>query len=89
MLVKPNTNVVEGTIVAPDGSLLNKPTTILEKGEADVIRAYKKIKDKYGFGEENRCFACWTGDRDDGMRGHTTDSQILYECRCRMIFRQG
>lgn len=89
MLLKPNTNVVEGAIVGPDGALLNRPTTILDKDEAAVIRAYKKIKAKYGFREENRCSKCWTGDRDDGMRGHTTDFEIIYECRCRMLFFRG
>jgi hypothetical protein len=81
---------VEGAIVGPNGELLARPTRLLTDDEARVIRAYKKIKLKYGFSEENHCHACGSSrDRSDGMRGFTTDQQIMFECRCRMLFYEG
>jgi len=88
MLIRPET--LPGTIVAPDGTPVTLPTRLLTADEAKVIRAYKKIKLKYGFREENHCNACSESrDRSDGMRGFTTDEKVLYECRCRLLYFDG
>lgn len=76
-------------IVGPDGSVLNKPTAVLLPQEAEIFRAYQKIKDKYGFTEANYCRACWNSTREDGMKGHVTPGEIALECRCRSLVYRG
>lgn len=78
------------TIVAPDGSVTVTPTVRLSDDEARVFREYKKLKLKYGFREYNRCNTCFeSDDRPDGMKGHVTDSEIVLECRCRVLLYRG
>lgn len=89
MLLKPNTNVTEGAIVGPDGSVINKPTVILSADEARLLRQYKKFLQKYGIRETVFCNQCFEGNLSDGMRAFVTDSQVMWECRHRMLFHQG
>lgn len=83
------TDQTTGTIVAPDGSVATRPTTILSKDEAELLRKYKKFLHAHGIREAVYCSACWDGDRADGMRAFVRDHQILFECRCRMLFYDG
>ena len=76
-------------IVGPDGAVANKPALILDHNEAQLLRNYKKFLMKHGMREAVYCNDCWEGNRDDGMRAFVTDSQILFECRCRSLFHQG
>lgn len=76
-------------ILSPDGSVVNKPTAILTPQEAEIFRAYQKIKAKYQFTEANFCQKCWNQTREDGMRGHVTAGEIALECRCRTLVYRG
>jgi hypothetical protein len=89
MLVKDNANVTVGSIVGPDGEVLSKPTQILSSDEARLLREYKKFLHVRGMREALYCNECFSGNLSDGMRAHVTDSQVLFECRHRMIFYQG
>lgn len=82
-------NQTTGTIVAPDGTIATRPTTVLSQGEAELLRKYKKFLAAHGIREAWYCQSCWDGERSDGMRVHVTEGQIVGECRCRMLFYQG
>lgn len=89
MLIKDNANVTDGTILNADGSVANKPTQLLSAETARVLRAYKKFLAAHGLREALYCNECFSGNLSDGMRAHVTDSQIMFECRHRMLFHQG
>lgn len=88
-LLKTNTDVVSGSIVGPDGSVLNKPTVILTTEEAELLRKYKQFLQRRGLREAVYCNHCFDGNLEDGMRAFVRDDQILFECRHRMLFYQG
>lgn len=88
--IQTNSDVTQGTIVGPDGAVLNRPTVILSQDEADLLRRYKKFLQKRGFREALYCNTCWTGDLADGVsEAHVTDSEILLKCSHRMLFFKG
>lgn len=87
--IQTNTDTTTGTIVDKDGNVLNKPTVILSKEEAELLRNYKKFLQKRGLREMTFCNTCWSGDREDGMDVFVTDAQILFKCRHRLLFYQG
>lgn len=89
MLIKPNTDMVSGSIVDARGEVVNKPTQLLSKDDAELLRKYKKFLASHGLREAVYCNACFEGDLSDGMRAFVTDGQILFECRHRMLFYQG
>lgn len=87
--IQTNSDVTTGTIVDKDGNVLNKPTVILSKEEAELLRNYKKFLQKRGLREAIYCNTCWQGDLADGIDAFVTDGQILFKCRHRMLFYQG
>lgn len=89
MLVKPNTDVTEGTIVNPDGSIANRPTVLLSDDDARQLREYKKLLRKLNLREALYCNDCWTGSREDGCKAFVTTNQVGIVCRCRIRFYQG
>lgn len=89
MLLKPNTDVVEGTIVGPNGEALSKPTHLLTSEEAALLRRYKKFLQARGLREAIFCNSCFSGNLSDGTRFNVTDAQIQVNCRCRQLFYQG
>lgn len=89
MLLKTNTDIVPGSIVGPNGELLNKPTQILTAEDAALLRRYKKFLASHGMREAVFCNSCFEGNLSDGMRAHVTDGQIVFECRHRMLYFGG
>jgi hypothetical protein len=89
MLVKPNTDVTEGTIVNPDGSIASRPTLLLSAEDAKLLREYKKLLRKLNLREALYCNDCWDGTREDGCKAFVTDAQIGIFCRCKQRFHQG
>lgn len=83
MLLKPNTDVQQGTIVNPDGSIANRPTILFTDDEATLLRAYKKFLQKHHLREALYCDDCWTGDRHDGLSAHVESMKIGFICRCK------
>ncbi len=72
------------------GNLLNKPVIPLSAEEARMLRAYKKFLDKNHMREMNFCNRCWDHKTiHDGMHGHVTDNEIVFDCRCRTLLYQG
>ena len=76
-------------IIGPDGARMDRPVVELSATDAEICRAYKRFKLRMGLKEVNYCAKCWNGNLADGMRGHVTDSDIVYECRCRFLVHQG
>lgn len=87
--IQTNSDVTTGTLVDKDGNVLNKPTVLLSKEEAELLRQYKKFLHKRGLREALYCTTCWQGNLEDGMNAFVTDGQILFTCRHRMLFFQG
>lgn len=88
--IKTNTNVVEGTIVGPNGEPpVSKPTQILSIEDARLLRQYKKFLAAHGMREALYCNECFGGNLHDGMRAHVTDGSIMFECRHRMLWFGG
>jgi hypothetical protein len=83
-------NRTTSTLYGPNNEPLEElPTTVLSHEDAAMLRQYKKFMDRHGFREANYCNACWSKEQHDGMRVHVTDGQIMFKCRCRMLFFQG
>jgi hypothetical protein len=89
MLLKPNTDTTAGTIVGPDGAVINKPTITLTLDEAELLRRYKKFLHARGLREALYCNECWDRDLSDGCNAFVRDDAILIECRCKMRWFQG
>jgi hypothetical protein len=87
--IQTNSDVTTGTLVDANGEVVNKPTVVLSKEEADLLRTYKKFLQKRGLREALYCNTCWGGNLSDGMDAFVTDGQILMKCRHRMLFFQG
>lgn len=87
--IQTNTDTTTGTLVDANGEVIGKPTVILSKEEAELLRNYKKFLQKRGLREALYCNTCWQGDLADGMNAFVTDGQILFNCRHRMLFYQG
>ena len=89
MLIRPNSDVLPGTIVDANGEVVNKPTQLLTKEEAELLRKYKKFLEARGLREALFCSTCWSGDLSDGMDAHVTPHQIMFKCSHRLLFYQG
>lgn len=82
-------DTVEGTLVAPDGTVLNRPTQVLSDADATLLRAYKKLLMKLNLREALYCNDCWSGDREDGCKAYVQDGQIGILCRCKQRIHLG
>ncbi len=72
-----------------NGEPSSRPTLILTSEEAALLRLYKKFLHSHGLREAVFCNTCFSGNLSDGMRAHTTDGQIMWECRHRMLYYHG
>ena len=89
MLLRPNSETTVGTLVDANGEVINKPTVLLTKEEAELLRKYKKFLQARGLREALYCSTCWDGDLSDGMDAHVTEGQILFKCSHRMLYFHG
>lgn len=76
-------------LINASGEVINKPCRVLSPQQAEIFRAYQRIKKDLGILEANYCQKCWNSTREDGMKGHVTDGEIALECRCRTIVYRG
>jgi hypothetical protein len=83
------TNDGFASIIAPDGSVANKPNFNLTSEEAMMLRQYKKFLEAHGLREALYCQDCWDGGLSDGCRAFVTTNQIMIECRCKTRFFHG
>ena len=79
----------KATIVAPDGTAANYPTTLLTGEEARLLRLYKKFLHAHGLKEALYCNACWESNLSHGCEAYVTDLDILIKCRCQARFFRG
>lgn len=70
------------TILAPDGSVAAKATSMFTPQEAEIFRAYKKLLERHGLMEALFCKTCGHASREDGCKAYVQDGQILVDCRC-------
>ncbi len=90
MLLRPNSDTVTGTIIAPDGTVANRPTIVLSQEEAELLRKYKKFLAARGLREALYCNHCWSGNLADGVsEAYVTNQQIVIKCNHRLLFYQG
>jgi len=89
MLIRPNTNVVEGVVLDAQGNPTSVPTKLLTTEDAIVLRAYKKFLEAHGIRTSSYCNECFQGNLSDGMEAHVTDGEILFRCRHRMLYYKG
>lgn len=82
MLLKPNTNVVAGTIITPTGEVANRPTVMFTDEEARLLRTYKKFLEAHGLREALYCQKCWDHDLSDGLQAFVASEKIGFICRC-------
>ena len=71
-----------GHIVAPDGTLVHRPTTILGADAAAIIRAYFTCAINHQLEPELFCGGCFTGLRSDKAIYNITDHEIEIVCAC-------
>ncbi len=68
------------------GSLGARDTTPHEEwltdADADLLRKYKRILQKYGMRESLWCLTCEEAGRQPGLKAYVTDGKIDFECRC-------
>lgn len=83
MLLKANTDVQQGTIVTPDGSIANKPTIMLSAEDAALLRTYRKFLERHRLREALFCDDCWDGTREDGCKAFVQTGKIGILCRCK------
>jgi hypothetical protein len=82
-------DMTEGVIFDANGEPATRPTQILTSEEAALLRLYKKFLHSHGMREAVFCNSCFSGNLSDGMRAHVTDSEVLFECRHRMLYHKG
>lgn len=80
------------TIVAPDGTVANRPTIELSVADAQIIRAYERLLKRHGLRRPDDvgvyCNRCFEANRQDGTRYWVDPGQIWIECRCTLrVFR--
>lgn len=71
-----------GHIVAPDGSLVSRPTTLIDVETAGILRAYFTWAMKHSLEPELFCKSCWDGTRADKAIYNIDDEQIAIICKC-------
>ena len=71
-----------GHIVAADGSLLIRPTTVIGADAAAIIRAYFTWAINHQLEPELFCGNCFTGLRSDKAIYNITDHEIEIVCAC-------
>ena len=83
------TEHAQGHIVAVDGSLLERPTRILDLDSAKALRAYFLWAMKAQLEPELVCGACFDHTRDSKATYEINDQQIVIACGCSLRFYQG
>ena len=71
-----------GHVVAADGSLLIRPTTVIGADAAAIIRAYFTWAINHQLEPELFCGGCFTGLRSDKAIYNITDHEIEIVCVC-------
>ena len=79
-----------GTILGPDGVVVQLPKEILSYEEVKLLQSYKKFLQRRGYREALYCNRCFDGQLEhDGCEAHVTPTDILIRCRCRMTVHHG
>jgi len=82
-------DTTKSVILGPDGVPATLPTVLLTGEEAKLLREYKKFLDRHRIKEAAYCHDCWEHNLQHGMAAFVTPDQIMFRCRCRMLFFQG
>jgi hypothetical protein len=90
-LPKPSTyDLTAGPIIQPGHALRVTLTdedlqVTLGESTAKLLRAYKRLCQKYGWKEALDCRTCWANGQPEGMRAFVTDDRIAFICRHRTL----
>lgn len=83
------TEHTQGHLVAPDGSLLERPTRILDLDSAKALRAYFLWAMRNQLEPELVCGDCFDHTRESKAIYEINDQQIVIACGCSLRFYQG
>jgi len=67
-----------------------RPTVLIARADAEVIRAYQQVRHRYQLSRSLFCRLCWGGrlSQASAMLESVTPDQIVYVCACRIRFTQ-
>lgn len=82
-------NRTAGHLVAPDGSLLQRPTTLIGADTAAIIRAYFAWAMQNQLEPELVCGACFDHSRESKAIFTITDQQVVIVCECSIRYFEG
>lgn len=78
-----------GRLVAPDGSVASRPTTLMSADAAAIIRAYFTWAMKNQLEPELFCATCYDFSRSLKATYNIDEQQIAIVCQCQLRFFQG
>lgn len=78
-----------GHIVAPDGSLLSRPTTVIGADTAKIIRQYFLWAMRNQLEPVLKCVNCDDHTRDSKATFNIDETQIAIVCQCQIRFFEG
>jgi hypothetical protein len=84
------TDKTSGMLFDAHGQPTATPTVLLDRRDADIIRAYRRLLHRYRLSRTLFCRICYGGriGEDTAIRESVTDDQIVYVCACRLRFTQ-
>lgn len=80
---------VAGRIVTEDGTILDRPATVLDTETAKILRDYFYWALTHQLEPELFCATCYDGTRESRAQYQINEQQIVIVCRCRQLFHQG
>lgn len=87
-IIIPN-SAAGGKITDASGNEFEVATVFLTPEQARIMREYKKVLMTLGMVQATFCGNCPRHDREDAMRGHVADGEIVLHCRCTMWVYKG
>ena len=78
-----------GHLVAPDGSLVERPTTILDADAAKILRNYFYWAQSHGLQPELICNTCDDHTRDSKAIYNISEQEVVIICQCGIRYFKG
>jgi hypothetical protein len=67
-----------------------RPTVLITRADADIIRAYQQVRHRHHLSRSLFCRLCWGGrlSQTSAILESVTPDQVVYVCACRIRFAQ-
>jgi hypothetical protein len=84
------TETTSGMLFDAHGQPTARPTILITRQHADIIRAYKGVLHRYQLSRSLFCRICYGGriTHDTAILESVTADQVVYVCACRLRFAQ-